>query len=73
MYNLDPSMQHIRAIEPAALQRENADDERQFYCSFCGKSKAEVQHLHRGPSVFICDECVAACVEEEIQDPAFRS
>ncbi len=32
-------------------------------CSFCGKTKDEVAHLIAGPGVFICDECVALCVE----------
>lgn len=38
-------------------------------CSFCGKSKNEVQKLIAGPSVFVCNECVKLCndiiVEEE--------
>src|SRR5499427_769364 len=28
-------------------------------CSFCGKSQHEVRKLIAGPTVFICDECVA--------------
>lgn len=28
-------------------------------CSFCGKSQSEVRKVIAGPSVFICDECVA--------------
>lgn len=28
-----------------------------LYCSFCGKSEAEVRKLIAGPCVFICDEC----------------
>jgi len=32
-------------------------------CSFCGKSQAEVRKLIAGPTVFICDECVALCNE----------
>lgn len=31
------------------------------YCSFCGKKKSEVHRLIAGPSVFICDECIAEC------------
>lgn len=31
-------------------------------CSFCGKSSRLVQKLIAGPSVRICDECVATCV-----------
>ncbi len=30
-------------------------------CSFCGKHKSEVKRLVAGPSVFICDECIAEC------------
>src|SRR3990167_10993919 len=32
-----------------------------LYCSFCGKSQHEVQKLIAGPSVFVCNECVALC------------
>lgn len=31
------------------------------YCSFCGKCSNEVKKLIAGPTVFICDECVALC------------
>lgn len=34
-----------------------------LYCSFCGKSQHEVRKLIAGPTVFICDECVALCEE----------
>jgi len=34
---------------------------RVLYCSFCGKSQHEVKKLIAGPSVFICDECIALC------------
>jgi ATP-dependent Clp protease ATP-binding subunit ClpX len=30
-------------------------------CSFCGKGHKQVAKLIAGPSVFICDECVALC------------
>lgn len=30
-------------------------------CSFCGKGHKQVAKLVAGPSVFICDECVALC------------
>jgi len=42
-----------------------------LYCSFCGKSQHEVRKLIAGPTVFICDECVALCndiIEEEVLD-----
>jgi hypothetical protein len=32
-----------------------------MYCSFCGKSSEDVRTLIAGPSVFICNECVAYC------------
>lgn len=32
-------------------------------CSFCGRTRAEVRRLVAGPSVTICDECVARCNE----------
>jgi len=37
-------------------------------CSFCGKSQKEVRKLIAGPTVYICDECIALCndiIEEE--------
>lgn len=34
-----------------------------LYCSFCGKSQHEVEKLIAGPTVFICNECVALCAE----------
>ena len=33
------------------------------YCSFCGKGKNEVQGMVRGPSVYICTECVEAAAK----------
>lgn len=32
---------------------------KQLACSFCGKSAAEVSKLVAGPSVYICNACVA--------------
>ena len=32
-----------------------------MHCSFCGKSQKAVKRLIAGPSVYICDECVALC------------
>lgn len=31
------------------------------FCSFCGRSEAEVQKLIAGPDAFICNECVDMC------------
>lgn len=30
----------------------------QSYCSFCGKSKDEVERLIAGPGIFVCNECI---------------
>jgi len=52
---------------------KSGDGERLLYCSFCGKSQHEVRKLIAGPSVFICDECVALCndiIDEEVLDKA---
>jgi ATP-dependent Clp protease ATP-binding subunit ClpX len=32
-------------------------------CSFCGKTKDSVRKFISGPSVYICNECVALCNE----------
>jgi ATP-dependent Clp protease ATP-binding subunit ClpX len=39
-------------------------------CSFCGKGQREVRKLIAGPTVYICDECIALCndiIEEELE------
>ncbi len=49
---------------------ENKSGDKLLYCSFCGKSQHEVKKLIAGPSVFVCDECVALCndiMKEEAQ------
>lgn len=52
-------------------QRGNGGKDKLFHCSFCGKSQHEVRKLIAGPSVYVCDECVALCndiINEEAQD-----
>ena len=47
--------------------------EKLLYCSFCGKSQHEVKKLIAGPSVFICDECIALCndiIRDELPEEA---
>ena len=39
-----------------------------LYCSFCGKSQHDVRKLIAGPTVFICNECVALCADICIND-----
>jgi len=33
-------------------------DNKNLHCSFCGKSRSEVDKLIAGPSVYICNECI---------------
>ena len=42
--------------------------------SFCWKSQKQVKKLIAGPGVYICDECVALCVEilEEVMGESWR-
>jgi hypothetical protein len=43
-------------------------------CSFCAKRREDVRRLIAGPGVYVCDECVALCVElmEEEVGPDWR-
>ena len=34
-----------------------------IYCSFCGKRDNEVPYIVKGPTVFICNECVGLCAD----------
>src|ERR1700722_12296770 len=46
-----------------------------LYCSFCGKSQHYVRKLIAGPSVFVCDECVALCndiLREDLQTQSIQ-
>src|SRR5438132_184768 len=42
--------------------------EKHLRCSFCGKSKDSVQKFISGPSVYICNECIALCNEILAED-----
>ena len=55
---------------------ENKSGDKLLYCSFCGKSQHEVKKLIAGPSVFVCDECVALCndiMKEEAQSANIKA
>ena len=43
-------------------------------CSFCAKRRQDVRRLIAGPGIYVCDECVALCVEvmEEEAGPDWR-
>ena len=46
-------------------------EEKQYKCSFCGKSQDEVKRIIAGPGVYICDVCVSVCseiIKEEVDD-----
>ena len=50
-------------------EKNDKDNDKLLYCSFCGKSQQEVKKLIAGPSVFICDECIELCndiIREEV-------
>jgi ATP-dependent Clp protease ATP-binding subunit ClpX len=42
--------------------------DRHLRCSFCGKSKDAVRKFISGPSVYICNECIALCNEILAED-----
>jgi len=49
--------------------RKRDENKANLSCSFCGKSQREVKKLIAGPSVYICDECIALCndiIAEEV-------
>src|SRR5579862_5493470 len=50
-------------------QRGNNGRDKTFHCSFCGKSQHEVRKLIAGPSVYVCDECVALCNDIINEEP----
>jgi len=48
-------------FQQAVAKIMNDDKKIPVRCSFCGKGSKQVAKLIAGPSVFICDECVALC------------
>src|SRR5437870_1418744 len=50
----------------------NVGKDKVLHCSFCGKNQHEVRKLIAGPSVYVCDECVALCneiIHEDVLSP----
>ncbi len=47
----------------ASEEMAAAEPEAVIICSFCQKPTSDVGTMVAGPGVFICDECVALCVE----------
>jgi ATP-dependent Clp protease ATP-binding subunit ClpX len=53
-----------------SFMTERRRDASNLSCSFCGKSQKEVKKLIAGPTVYICDECIALCndiIAEEVE------
>jgi hypothetical protein len=44
-----------------ASVRVAASGRTSIFCSFCGKAQKEVKKIIAGPSVYICNECIALC------------
>ncbi|MBN1655247.1 MAG: ATP-dependent Clp protease ATP-binding subunit ClpX [Deltaproteobacteria bacterium] len=59
------------------MDRRREDNHGSLQCSFCGKSQKEVKKLIAGPTVYICDECIALCndiiAEEVDREDSFSS
>lgn len=52
------------------MERRRDESNGNLCCSFCGKSQKEVKKLIAGPTVYICDECIALCndiIAEEVE------
>ena len=48
--------------------RNKNENSTTHFCSFCGKSKSEKKKFIAGPGVFICESCVALCVDVISED-----
>jgi ATP-dependent Clp protease ATP-binding subunit ClpX len=52
------------------VERRRDENNGNLCCSFCGESQKEVKKLIAGPTVYICDECIALCndiIAEEVE------
>ena len=48
----------------ASMDNNSDLGHQEMHCSFCHKSRSQVSKLVQGPNgVFICDECIRACVD----------
>lgn len=68
------ALRHIRARDSADKPTHRSENGI-LYCSFCGKSQHDVIGLIKGPSVYICDECITgihALEEERPTDTTLR-
>lgn len=58
---MQPSPETSRVADLVVMMKGMPRDIQKLRCSFCNKTAADVRKLIAGPSVFICDECVAKC------------
>jgi ATP-dependent protease Clp ATPase subunit len=65
------SREERRQARRARLQGAGPDDDA-LLCSFCAKSKRQVEKLIAGPNVYICDECVELCNETLEEEPGVK-
>ena len=49
------------------MAKHNEND--MIKCSFCGKSRSEVERILAGPGVYICNECIEICREILADNP----
>ena len=55
-------------LEDNPFPMTSMSHDRHLRCSFCGKSKDSVRKFISGPSVYICNECIALCNEILAED-----
>ncbi len=48
----------------------NGENDKILRCSFCGKGQEQGIRLIAGPTIYICNECIAICNEIIADDPA---
>src|SRR5262249_25106883 len=56
---VDKGMNRVAKLAEVARRRLRS----KVRCSFCGRDADAVGRLVAGPSVYICDACILACVE----------
>lgn len=47
-------------------------ENKELFCSFCGRKETEVKKLISGPDAYICDECVDMCIDIIKEDLALN-
>ena len=50
----------------------NKNNDKNIYCSFCGKPEEMTDRLIQGNGVYICDQCVELCMNILEQSDEFE-